>query len=86
MTQRAPLETLSALALDVWRFALGDAQENALPLLDRFERKGYSVDPGAFSRALNELARAGWAHRGMSGYRRVNEHRNLDAATLPLEE
>lgn len=82
---RQPLETLSSLALDVWRFALGDAQENALPLLERFESRGYAVDPGAFSRALGELVRAGWAHRGMQGFRRVAEHRNQDAAALPLE-
>lgn len=83
---RAPLETLSALALDIWRYALSDKPENTLVLLARLESKtGTDVDPVAFSRACRELERGGWARRLMSGFKRVAEHCEQDAARLPLE-
>lgn len=83
---RAPLESLSSLALDVWRFGLDDRQANALVVLARVEeRLGTSIDPYSLSRALRELERGRWAHRGMAGFRRVHEHCNQEAAELPLD-
>lgn len=87
MTQRAPLETLSALALDVWRFGLSERPENTLVVLARVEGKtGASVDPLALSLACRELERGGWAKRCMSGFKRVPEHCGQAPAVLPLTD
>ena len=86
MNPRVPLETLSSLALDVWRFGLTDRSENALAIMARLEAKTEtSVDPYALSLAVRELERGGWARRCMSGYKRIPEHCHQDAAALPLE-
>lgn len=86
MSPRAPLEALSSLALDIWRFGLDDKQANALDVMGRVESKmGVSLDPYALSQALRDLVSGGWAHRGMAGFRRVLEHCERAAPELPLE-
>lgn len=86
MMPRAPLESLSSLALDVWRFGLDDKQANALDILNRVEgRLKTSVDPYALSQAIRELERGAWAKRGMAGFRRVPEHCEQEASMLPME-
>lgn len=87
MSHRAPLSSLSSLALDVWRFGLDGRQANTLLLLERVERAtGLLIDPKELSRAVRELEAGRWAVRGMLGFRRVPEHCEQEAALLPLKE
>ena len=81
---RTALESLSALALDVWRYGLTDMMANALAVHERMELlTGASYEAAAVSRALRELESAGWCRRCMFGFKRAREH-SEGATTLKM--
>lgn len=80
------LESLSTIALDVWRYGLTDTMANALVIHERMESEtGASYEALAVSRALRELESAGWCRRCMFGFKRAAAHSAHAASSkLPL--
>ena len=69
-----PIETLSSLALDVYRYGLTESCQPSPAIIERLEAEtGGVYEPQAVSRSLRELESAGWCKRLMFGFRKVAE-------------
>lgn len=78
-----PIESLSSLALEVYRYGLTESCQPSPAIIERLEKStGGTYEPQAVSRSLRELETAGWCRRLMFGFRKIAEPK--ENQNLPL--